>query len=46
VFGSFQWARCVSKLELLETDDPIFIWRDRLLDLFDGFARAAPHASA
>ena len=46
VFGSFQWARCISKLELLEIDDPISSWRERLLDLFDGFARAAPHTAA
>jgi glutathione S-transferase len=42
VFGSFQWARCVSPLALLEPDDPVALWRARLLDLFDGMARRSP----
>lgn len=42
VFGAFMWARCTSPAELLETDDPVFLWRARLLDLFDGLARGAP----
>jgi glutathione S-transferase len=39
VFGGFQWARAVSDFALLERDDPIHSWRDRLLDAFDGLAR-------
>jgi glutathione S-transferase len=42
VFGPFQWARCISPFPLLEEDDPVRLWRDRLLDCFDGLARAAP----
>ena len=42
VFGAFQWARCASPYALLETDDPVHAWRERMLDLFDGLARAAP----
>ena len=42
VFGCLQWARCISPVELLATDDPVAQWRGRLLDQFDGFARAAP----
>jgi glutathione S-transferase len=42
VFGPFQWARCISPFELLERDDPIRLWRDRLLDRFDGMARKSP----
>lgn len=42
VFGSFQWARCVSPLRLVEADDPIFAWRERMLDRFGGMARRAP----
>jgi glutathione S-transferase len=42
VFGSLQWARCVSALPLLERDDPLRGWRERMLDLFGGLARAAP----
>jgi len=41
VFGAFQWARCVSPLKLLAEDDPIYRWRETMLDLFDGVARNA-----
>lgn len=43
VFGAFMWARSVSGLRLLDPDDPVHAWRDRLLDRHDGFAREAPH---
>jgi len=42
VFGGFQWARVVSPLVLLEPDDPVTEWRERMLDLFNGLARATP----
>jgi glutathione S-transferase len=42
VFGSFQWARCTSAFPLLETDDPVALWRGRMLDLHAGLARRAP----
>jgi glutathione S-transferase len=42
IFGPFQWARCISPFALLEADDPVRLWRDRLLDRFDGLARKAP----
>ncbi|HTV38084.1 MAG TPA: glutathione S-transferase family protein [Xanthobacteraceae bacterium] len=42
IFGPFQWARCISPFALLEPADPIRLWRDRLLDVFGGLARAAP----
>jgi glutathione S-transferase len=41
LFGAFQWARAVSPIHLLEPDDPVFAWRERMLDLFGGMARAA-----
>ncbi len=41
VFGAFQWARCCSPIKLLEPDDPMYAWRERMLDLFDGYARQA-----
>jgi glutathione S-transferase len=41
VFGTFQWARSVSPLRLLEPDDPVYKWRERMLDLFEGYAREA-----
>ena len=41
-FGGFQWARVVSPFKLLEADDPLYAWRERLLDAFDGLARKSP----
>jgi glutathione S-transferase len=42
VFGGFQWARAVSAFALLKPDDPVYAWRERLLDAFDGMARKSP----
>jgi glutathione S-transferase len=42
VFGMFMWARVCSPIDILEPEDPIVSWRDRLLDAFDGLARSAP----
>jgi glutathione S-transferase len=39
VFGPFQWARAISPFKLLKEDDPIYAWREKMLDLFDGMAR-------
>lgn len=39
VMGTLQWARRVSELSLLAEDDPIYAWRERMFDLFEGFAR-------
>ena len=41
LFGAFQWARAVSPQRLLEPDDPVYAWRERLLDLHGGLARNA-----
>jgi glutathione S-transferase len=41
-FGVLQWARAISPFALLETGDPVFAWRERLLDAFDGLARNVP----
>jgi glutathione S-transferase len=46
VFGMFMWARCISPVELLEPDDRISVWRDRLLDMFGGMARSSAVAVA
>ncbi len=40
-FGAFQWARAVSPTRLLEPDDPVYAWRERILDLWGGYAREA-----
>ena len=41
LFGTFQWARCVSPMKLLDESDPVHLWRERMLDLFDGAGRKA-----
>ncbi len=41
LIGEFQWARAVSAVKLLEKGDPIFAWRERVMDLFGGYARGA-----
>ena len=41
VFGAFQWARCISPIQLLAADDAVAAWRRRLLDAFDGLAGKA-----
>ena len=41
VFGGFQWCRCISDFKLLAPDDPIYAWRQRMLDLFDGLGGKA-----
>ena len=44
LFSVFQWARVMSPQELLAPEDPLCAWRERLLDLYDGFARNVPIA--
>jgi glutathione S-transferase len=39
LFSIFQWARVMSPQELLAPEDPLSAWRERMLDLFGGFAR-------
>ncbi len=41
VQGVFQWARGVSPLHLLDADDAVFAWRERMMDAFDGEGRQA-----
>ncbi len=42
VFGCFQWARMISPYRVLDSGDPIYEWRGRMLELFDGLAASAP----
>jgi glutathione S-transferase len=44
LFSVFQWARVMSPQEVLGPEDPLCAWRERMLDLFDGFARNVPVA--
>jgi len=41
VFGTFQWARVISNFEVLSEKDDLYLWRERMLDLYDGVARKA-----
>ncbi len=45
LFGSFMWARNVSDVALLAPDDPVYAWREQMLDLFDGLARKSARAA-
>lgn len=46
VFGMFMLPRVVRPEPLLETDDVVNAWHERLLDLFGGLARNAPRRLA
>ena len=39
LFSLFQWARVMSPQEILQPENPLHGWRERVLDLHDGFAR-------
>jgi len=39
VMGGFMWARTTHAPQVLEPDDPVEAWRQRMLDLFDGVGR-------
>lgn len=41
VFGAFQWARVISPVALTTPEDPVSAWTERMLDAYDGLARAA-----
>ena len=38
VFAAFQWARAMSPIKLLQPDDLVYSWRDRLLHAENGYA--------
>lgn len=42
VFGAFQWARVASTRSLYGPDGPLGRWFARVLNAFDGFAKAQP----
>jgi|SoiMethySBSTD1v2_1073268.scaffolds.fasta_scaffold35562_3 glutathione S-transferase len=42
LFSLLQWARIVSPFAILEADDALSAWRERMLDLHAGLARAEP----
>ena len=46
VFGPFMWQRLVTMTELYATPAPVAQWRERMLDLYGGYAREAKSAEA
>jgi glutathione S-transferase len=42
--GTLMWPRCASRFELLEANDPVAQWQDRMLDLYGGLGRKAKRA--
>lgn len=44
LFSVFQWARITSPQDIFNNSDPLYVWRERMLDLYDGFARITPIA--
>ena len=42
VFGALQWARCSSPKVLLQAEDPVTQWFEKLLALHDGLGAKAP----
>jgi glutathione S-transferase len=42
LFGCFMWTRSISSFRVLTADDPIYSWRERMLDGLDGLPRKAP----
>ena len=41
LMGTCQWIRIVSPYRIIESDDPVHEWRERMLPLFDGMAADA-----
>ena len=38
VFGAFQWARCISNFSILDSDDIVYKWREKMLYMHEGIA--------
>lgn len=46
VFGALQWLRIVSGLQMMDRDDKVMEWFERMLDLHDRLGRSVSEASA
>lgn len=46
LFGAFMWAKVASPKTILAPDDPVEVWRQNMLDLYDGLGRHAPARGA
>ena len=38
VFGAFQWARCISGFSILNDNDIVYKWRNKMLNMYEGLA--------
>ena len=45
LFGTLQWPRVASTFPMMETDDPVAQWFERVLDLHGGLGRSMPAAA-
>ena len=45
VFGAFQWARVSSSFRFLPAEDPVSVWFERCLALYDGEGAKVPAAA-
>ncbi len=45
VFSPFMWQRTVTSDALYDAPQPVTAWQERMLDLFDGYARQAKRAA-
>jgi glutathione S-transferase len=45
VMGPFMWQRAATAQDFFEAPAPVAQWRERMLDLFDGYARNAKRAA-
>lgn len=45
-FAPLMWQRCVTTRDLYDTPSSVASWRERMLDLYDGYARKAKSAEA
>jgi glutathione S-transferase len=45
LFGTLQWPRVASPFAMLEADDPVAQWFERVLDLYGGLGRSMPAAA-
>ena len=44
LFSVCQWMRVTSPQDIFNSSEPVYLWRNRMLDLYDGFARNIPTA--
>ena len=42
LFSVLQWARITTSTAVVPGDDPVAVWFERMLDLYDGLGRGEP----